>query len=90
MLEARVSELVHGDDRGSVRKITGRHSWVTIGRCDLYCLSHTEELLKLSVQDQTSLLARPEVLQHRVKEIQSVLNRYSAILAYGKGIPQTT
>lgn len=32
--------------------------------------------MKLSVQEQVSLLARPEVLQHRVREVESVLRRY--------------
>ena len=38
----------------------------------------SEELLRLSVQELSGLLARPEQLQHRVHEVETALLRYTA------------
>ncbi|CAI8025559.1 hypothetical protein GBAR_LOCUS14752 [Geodia barretti] len=45
------------------------------GNDDVTISKITEELLKLSVEEQASLVARPDVLRHRVREVESILRR---------------
>lgn len=85
-LRSRVKELAQGNDEVTINKITGgsqitgTHMYMYISCVYLQChrcllFLPVEELMKLSVQEQTSLLSRPDLLQQRVREVESILRR---------------